>query len=124
MLRHEGRKDELLSKSHAPVLCSGLLPSQCLPPVVCSSHVLFWGRTSSSRLVHHPVSNELPASVKVAGEPCKASHHRTAWQGRGRTAGDDGSSVNSLMTTGRYLPNRQNLAVGREPGLPLAAVDY
>lgn len=46
-----------------------------------AAHILLWGRISSSSLPHHPVSNELPASVKVAGKPCEAFHHRTAWQG-------------------------------------------
>ena len=43
-------------------------------------HVPLWGRRSSASLVHHPVSNELPATVKVAGKPCKAFHHRTTWR--------------------------------------------
>lgn len=89
-----------------------------------AAHVLLWGRMSSSSLVRLPVSNEFPASVKAAGKPCKAFHHRTTWWGHGRTAGDDEPSGSSLMTTGTYLQNSQNPAVGRQPGLPLAAVDY
>lgn len=92
--------------------------------VFVAAHTLLWSRRSSSSLVHHPVSNELPASVNVSGRPCKAFHHKTAWQGHGRTAGDDGPSGSSLVTTGRYLQNSQNPAVGRQPGLLLAAVDY
>lgn len=88
-----------------------------------AAHVLLWGRMSSSSLVHRSVSNELPASIKLAGKPCKAFHHRTTWRGHGRTAGDDGPSGSSVMTTGRYLQNSQNPAVGRQPGLLLAALD-
>lgn len=41
-----------------------------------AAHILLRSRMSLSCLVHHPVSNELPANVNVAGRPCKAFHHR------------------------------------------------
>lgn len=119
MLRYENSKDESLSHCMPH---SGSLPS--LPPDVGGCPHPALEQMSFSSLVHHPVSNELPGSVNVAGRPCKAFHHRTAWQGHCRTAGDDGPSGSSLMTTGRYLQNSQNPAVGRQPGLLLAAVDY